>query len=133
MKFAVDFINEDIQNVIKEETFFQNRKSLRHQEEDSDSEFKLIKDENVIDAIHTEKEERNSLKEQHVLTQSIATQEYNAGIKSSSQSRTTTEYSNQVLYKDDGTVEWKCKCCSYIADKLGDGYAPILKMTFREG
>ena len=110
MKFAVDFINEDIQNVIKEETFFQNRKSLTHQEENSDSEFKLIKDENVFE-----------------------TQEYNAGIKSSSQSRTTTEYSNQVLYKDDGTVEWKCKCCSYIADKLGDGYAPILKMTFREG
>ena len=107
MKFASDDIVEDIKEIMP-----QLNKSFSSQQ--------------TTDA------ESNNNKNDNIITSSFKP-EYDKWAAASAASVTTSFYTNQIIYNEQGIAAWVCKCCEYLRMKMGDGYSAIFRQPFREG
>lgn len=126
MIFASDIIEEDIKEILpKQEAITVNEDAplvltankVNQNNNAEDSEQLFISD----------KCEKNQL----IMT-SFKT-EYDKWAAAEVASVTTSFYSNQIIYNEQGIAAWVCKCCEYLRMKIGDGYSSLFKQPFREG
>ena len=113
MKFASDDIAEDIKKILPQEKMV-----------NFDNQDKLILNR---DQLPTSNTTNNS-----IIAHSVKV-DYDKWATAAANSVTTSFYSNQIIYNEQGIADWVCKCCEYLRMKIGDGYSAIFKQPFREG
>ncbi|MBI3032916.1 hypothetical protein HYY69_05550 [Candidatus Woesearchaeota archaeon] len=122
MKFASDDIIEDINQILPKQEII-----------NLDDDEQLVPKNGEFSSLNNNNNNNNNNTNSNKMISSSFNIEYDQWVAASQQATTTSSYSNQILYTEQGIVAWICKCCEYLRMKVGDGYSALLKQPFREG
>lgn len=132
LKFASDDITEDINEILPKQEIInldQDEKRLKLINVDRIQDTRIRGENSPV--INNNTNNKSSV-DNSVIVSSFKI-EYDKWAAASQQATTTSFYSNQILYTEQGIVAWICKCCEYLRMKVGDGYSTLIKQPFREG